>query len=99
MLAAVRRTVTSATRSTASGTDTLSTAELRVLSYLSTHLTTKEIGERLYVSINTVKKQATSVYRKLGVSSRSEAKADPPTSSLPKQDEKEPSVTPHGPTQ
>jgi Response regulator containing a CheY-like receiver domain and an HTH DNA-binding domain len=32
-----------------------------------------EIGERLYVSKNTVKTQAYSAYRKLGVSSRSEA--------------------------
>jgi LuxR family transcriptional regulator, maltose regulon positive regulatory protein len=33
----------------------------------------REIGERLYVSRNTVKSQAMAVYRKLGVSSRSEA--------------------------
>jgi Bacterial regulatory proteins, luxR family len=33
----------------------------------------REIGERLFVSRNTVKTQAISVYRKLGVSSRSEA--------------------------
>ena len=31
------------------------------------------IGERLYLSQHTVKKHATSVYRKLGVSSRSQA--------------------------
>jgi LuxR family transcriptional regulator, maltose regulon positive regulatory protein len=51
----------------------LSTAELRLLPLLSTHLTFREIGERLYVSQNTVKTQAISVYRKLGASSRSEA--------------------------
>jgi LuxR family transcriptional regulator, maltose regulon positive regulatory protein len=33
----------------------------------------QEIGERLYISKHTVKTQATSIYRKLGVSSRSEA--------------------------
>jgi hypothetical protein len=33
----------------------------------------REIGERLFVSRNTVKTQAISVYRKLGVSSRSDA--------------------------
>jgi LuxR family maltose regulon positive regulatory protein len=32
-----------------------------------------EIAERLHVSRNTVKTQAISIYRKLGVSSRSEA--------------------------
>jgi Bacterial regulatory proteins, luxR family len=39
---------------------------------LQTHLTFREIGDRLYVSRHTVKTQAISVYRKLGVSSRSE---------------------------
>ena len=39
----------------------------------SSHLSFREIGEQLFVSRNTVKTQAISVYRKLGVSSRSEA--------------------------
>jgi LuxR family maltose regulon positive regulatory protein len=52
---------------------TLTPAELRLLPLLSSHLSFREIGERLYVSRNTVKTQAISVYRKLGVSSRSEA--------------------------
>jgi LuxR family transcriptional regulator, maltose regulon positive regulatory protein len=51
----------------------LTTAELRLLPLLSTHLTFREIGERLYISQHTVKSQALSVYRKLGVSSRSQA--------------------------
>ena len=51
----------------------LTGAELRLLPLLATHLSFREIGERLYVSRNTVKTQAISVYRKLGVSSRSEA--------------------------
>jgi LuxR family maltose regulon positive regulatory protein len=53
----------------------LTPAELRVLPMLSTHLSFREIGERLYVSRNTIKTQAISVYRKLGVSSRSDAVA------------------------
>jgi LuxR family maltose regulon positive regulatory protein len=53
----------------------LTRAELRLLPLLSTHLSFREIGERLHVSRNTVKTQAISVYRKLGVSSRSEAVA------------------------
>jgi LuxR family maltose regulon positive regulatory protein len=52
---------------------TLTAAELRLLPLLTTHLSFREIAERLYVSRNTVKSQAISVYRKLGVSSRSEA--------------------------
>src|SRR5207244_1921799 len=51
----------------------LTPAELRLLPYLATHLSFREIGEALYVSRNTVKTQAISVYRKLGVSSRSDA--------------------------
>jgi LuxR family maltose regulon positive regulatory protein len=55
------------------GSAGLTPAELRLLPLLTTHLSFREIGERLYVSRNTVKTQAISVYRKLGVSSRSEA--------------------------
>jgi LuxR family transcriptional regulator, maltose regulon positive regulatory protein len=53
----------------------LTRAELRLLPLLSTHLSFREIGERLHVSRNTVKTQAISVYRKLGVSNRSDAVA------------------------
>ena len=52
---------------------TLTAAELRLLPLLTTYLSFREIGEHLFVSRNTVKTQAISVYRKLGVSSRSEA--------------------------
>jgi LuxR family maltose regulon positive regulatory protein len=51
----------------------LTSAEARLLPLLATHLSFREIGDRLYVSRNTVKTQAISVYRKFGVSSRSEA--------------------------
>jgi LuxR family maltose regulon positive regulatory protein len=51
----------------------LTAAELRLLPLLTTHLSFREIAEQLYVSRNTVKTQAISVYRKLNVSSRSEA--------------------------
>ena len=54
------------------GASSLTTAELRLLRLLPTHLSFREIGERLYVSRNTAKSQAISIYRKLGVSSRSE---------------------------
>ena len=59
----------------AGGSSGLTRAELRLLPILSTHLSFREIGERLHVSRNTIKTQAISVYRKLGVSSRSEAVA------------------------
>jgi LuxR family maltose regulon positive regulatory protein len=52
---------------------TLTAAELRLLPLLTTHLSFREIAERLFVSRNTVKSQAISVYRKLDAASRSEA--------------------------
>jgi LuxR family maltose regulon positive regulatory protein len=51
----------------------LTAAELRLLPYLQTHLTADGIADRLFVSTHTVKSQMSSIYRKLGVSSRSKA--------------------------
>ena len=51
----------------------LTGAELRLLPFLATHLMFPEIATRLFISRNTVKSEAVSIYRKLGVSSRSEA--------------------------
>jgi LuxR family maltose regulon positive regulatory protein len=58
-----------------SGPSTLTNAELRVLRFLPSHLSFREIAARLQVSANTVKTQAHAVYRKLDASSRSEAVA------------------------
>jgi LuxR family maltose regulon positive regulatory protein len=55
------------------GATPLTTAELRLLPLLTTHLSFSEIGQRLYLSKHTVKTQAISIYRKLGVSSRGQA--------------------------
>jgi LuxR family maltose regulon positive regulatory protein len=52
------------------GPASLTTAELRVLQLLPTHLSVAEIADRLYVSRNTVKSQTIAIYRKLGASSR-----------------------------
>ena len=57
------------------GVSSLTPAELRLLPLLPTHLSFREIGERPYVSQHTVKAQAMSIYRKLGVSSRSQVDA------------------------
>jgi LuxR family transcriptional regulator, maltose regulon positive regulatory protein len=61
-----------ATRS-AGETCSLTTAELRVLQLLPTHLSFPAIAKRLYVSPNTVKTHARAVYRKLDASSRGQA--------------------------
>lgn len=53
-----------------SGHWALTAAELRVLTFLPTHLTFPEIAERLFVSPHTVKSQAVAIYGKLGVASR-----------------------------
>ncbi len=58
---------------TDTATSSLSAAELRLLPYLQTHLSLKQIGQRLYISRNTVATEATSIYRKLGASGRNEA--------------------------
>lgn len=55
------------------GASSLTVAELRLLPLMATHHTFREIGEQLFISPNTVKTEAIAVYRKLGVSSRSEA--------------------------
>jgi LuxR family maltose regulon positive regulatory protein len=55
------------------GPSTLTTAELRILALLPTHLSFPEMGRRLHVSANTIKTHAHAVYRKLDVCSRSEA--------------------------
>ena len=55
------------------GPTSLTTAELRVLRLLPTHLSFREIAGRLQVSANTIKTQAHAVYRKLDASSRTEA--------------------------
>jgi LuxR family maltose regulon positive regulatory protein len=54
----------------------LTPAELRLLPLLATHLSFREIADHLNVSRNTVKTQAISIYRKLGVSGRSDAIAE-----------------------
>ena len=57
------------------GPTSLTMAELRVLRFLPSHLSFREIAVRLHVSANTVKSQAHAIYRKLDASSRSEAVA------------------------
>jgi LuxR family transcriptional regulator, maltose regulon positive regulatory protein len=55
------------------GASALTAAELRLLPLLSTHLSLPEIGQEMFLSRHTIKSQAYSIYRKLGVSSRSQA--------------------------
>ena len=55
------------------GASSLTAAELRVLPLLATHLSYPEIAAELFVSPNTIKSQAYSIFRKLGASSRNEA--------------------------
>jgi len=58
-----------------SGSTTLTAAEMRLMPYLSTHLTYGAVATRLGLSENTVKTQAGSIYGKLDVNSRMEAVA------------------------
>jgi len=55
------------------GASALTGAELRLLPLLSTHLSFPEIAAQMFLSPNTIKSQANSIYRKLGASTRSQA--------------------------
>jgi LuxR family maltose regulon positive regulatory protein len=57
------------------GPSGLTIAELRILRFMPSHRSFREIATQLGVSVNTVKTQARAVYRKLGAGSRSEAVA------------------------
>jgi LuxR family maltose regulon positive regulatory protein len=62
--------------SRASGGDVLdppTPAELAVLHLLASELSVRQIGERLFLSPNTVRSHTRSIYRKLGVNSRTDA--------------------------
>ena len=51
----------------------LTSKELEVLGLLTTRLSRREIGQRLYVSLNTVKTHQRALYRKLAVEDRNAA--------------------------
>ena len=51
----------------------LTPAELRIIPFLPTHLTVKEIAQRLHLSAATVKTHLSQIYAKLGASTRSTA--------------------------
>lgn len=68
-----RGMVSSSEQSGWTGGPPLTPAELRLLPYLQTHLSIREIADRLFLSRNTVSSEVASMYRKLGVSKRSEA--------------------------
>jgi LuxR family maltose regulon positive regulatory protein len=59
--------------SSALGASALTAAELRLLPMLPTHLSFPQIAGEMFLSPNTVKSEAMSIYRKLGASSRSQA--------------------------
>jgi LuxR family transcriptional regulator, maltose regulon positive regulatory protein len=68
-----RRMMESASRRQARMAAPLTERELAVLRLLPTRLSTREIGGELHVSVNTVRSQVQAVYRKLLVTSRTEA--------------------------
>lgn len=51
----------------------LTDREMALLALLPTHLSYSQMGEQLYVSVNTIKTNLKSIYRKLSASSRDEA--------------------------
>ncbi len=69
----LRAELSRARGSSALGASALTSAELRLLPMLSTHLSFPEIADEMSLSRHTVKAEAMSIYRKLGVSSRNQA--------------------------
>jgi len=69
----LRAELSHARGSSALGASALTAAELRLLPMLATHLSFPEIAAEMFLSRNTVKSHANSIYRKLGTSSRSQA--------------------------
>ena len=67
------RTELAQARLFAPGASALTGAEIRLLPMLSTHLSFPQIAGEMFLSPNTIKSQAISIYRKLGVSSRNQA--------------------------
>ncbi|HSK96933.1 MAG TPA: LuxR C-terminal-related transcriptional regulator, partial [Euzebyales bacterium] len=64
----LREAAASPTRAAGAGAPAegpLSERELAVLRYLATTLSASEIGDELYISLNTVKTHIKSIYRKL----------------------------------
>jgi len=53
--------------------EALTRSEVRVLRYMPSNLSTREIAAELYLSMNTVKTHQRHLYQKLGASSRTEA--------------------------
>ncbi|WP_166906136.1 AAA family ATPase [Mycobacterium sp. DL440] len=66
----------SVARATRGARPSLTTAELRLLPHLATHLSLQRIADELVIGRETVKSQAKSIYRKLAVSSRAAAVAE-----------------------
>jgi NarL family two-component system response regulator LiaR len=52
----------------------LSVAEMNVFKELAAGKTNQEIADELFISVNTVKKHITNIYKKLSISSRKQAR-------------------------
>jgi DNA-binding NarL/FixJ family response regulator len=55
------------------GNDSLTVQEKRVLTLIGQGYSQKEVGEQLYISMDTVKKHLQNAYRKLGANNKIEA--------------------------
>jgi LuxR family maltose regulon positive regulatory protein len=72
---ALRAQIAKVRGSGVAGASALTAAELRLLPLLSTHLSFAEIAAELFVSPNTAKTHAVSIYRKLDAGTRGQAVA------------------------
>jgi LuxR family maltose regulon positive regulatory protein len=72
-VANLRAVLKNSREGTAAGPPALTTAELRLLPLLCTHMTTPEIAAQLFLSRHTVRSQMQSIYRKLDANNRDQA--------------------------
>jgi LuxR family transcriptional regulator, maltose regulon positive regulatory protein len=73
LLAAISHDALGAPLPAPASAESLTHGETRVLHYLPTNLSAREIAGELYLSVNTVKTHQRHLYAKLGASSRTEA--------------------------
>lgn len=73
LLGAVRRVAAGETLMAKGSTTPLSRREAQVMLLVCRGLTNQEVGERLFLSLNTVKSHLRGAYRKMGVTSRPQA--------------------------
>ena len=73
MLTEVEEELATSLARTSAAAESPTPAELAILRLLPTDMTQREIGDQLFLSVNTIKTHSRTLYAKLGAHSREEA--------------------------